>query len=288
MTATTGQEGLDQLLDLLDLEQLEVDLFRGTSPEASPLRVFGGQVAAQALVAAARTVEPERHVHSLHAYFIRGGDPSRPIVYQVERVRDGHSFSTRRVLGIQGGEAIFSLSASFQLPQSGLEHTVAMPAGIPDPETLPGLGTREHVNSNGFLARMPPTLDIRLLDEPVWTEDRMATDEPVRAWMKAHGRLPDDPVRHVCLLTYLSDLSLLGSVVARHDLSTAQVQMASLDHAMWFHEPFRADEWLLYECWSPVASGGRGLAQGRFFTRDGVLVASTMQEGLARLPRRRA
>ncbi|WP_345417599.1 acyl-CoA thioesterase II [Pseudonocardia xishanensis] len=272
-------------MDLLVLEQLEVDLFRGTSPDASPVRVFGGQVAAQALVAAARTVARDRSVHSLHAYFLRGGDPTRPIVYQVERVRDGSSFTTRRVMAIQHGQAIFALSASFQVAQSGPVHTVPLPAGVPAPEDLPDLGSQVLTGGGGWLAQMPRSLDVRLLDEPVWTRDRLATEEPVRAWMKADGVLPDDPVRHVCLLTYLSDLTLLGSVVARHDLATTQVQMASLDHAMWFHEPFRADEWLLYECWSPAASGGRGLAQGRFFTREGVLVASTMQEGLVRFPR---
>jgi acyl-CoA thioesterase II len=281
-----GQAVLDDLMRLLELEQLEIDLFRGTSPETSPVRVFGGQVAAQALVAAARTVEPKRGVHSLHAYFIRGGDPARPIVFQVERIRDGHSFSTRRVLAIQGGLAIFALSASFQTPQAGLAHTVPMPDDVPQPEELADLGVRVvDGTGGGWLTMMPRSVDIRLVDEPVWTSDRIATDEPVRAWMRAEGTLPDDPLRHVCLLTYASDLTLLGSVVARHDMSTTEVQMASLDHAMWFHQPFRADDWLLYECWSPAASGGRGLAQGRFFTRDGVLVASTMQEGLVRLPK---
>jgi acyl-CoA thioesterase II len=281
-----GQAVLDDLMRLLELEQLEVDLFRGTSPQASPVRVYGGQVAAQALVAAARTVPADRGVHSLHAYFIRGGDPARPIIFQVERIRDGRSFSTRRALAIQGGQAIFALSASFQVPQSGLAHTVPLPAGVPAPEDIPSLGSLAAEGGGGWMTtNLPRSLDIRLVDEPVWTEDRVAVDEPVRAWMKADGRLPDDPLRHVCLLTYLSDLSLLGSVVARHDLSTTELQMASLDHAMWFHEPFRADEWLLYECWSPAASGGRGLAQGRFFTREGVLVASTMQEGLVRLPK---
>lgn len=280
-----GQAVLDDLMGLLELEQLEVDLFRGGSPEASPVRVFGGQVAAQAFMAAARTVAVERGVHSLHAYFIRGGDPARPIVFQVERIRDGQSFSTRRVLAMQGGLAIFALSASFQLAQAGLEHTVPPPVGVPGPEELPDFASRVAAGDGGWMVNLPRSLDIRLVHEPVWTEDRVATDEPVRAWMKADGVLPDDPRRHVCLLTYLSDLSLLGSVVARHDQSTANLQMASLDHAMWFHQPFRADEWLLYECWSPAASGGRGLAEGRFFTREGVLVASTMQEGLVRLPR---
>jgi acyl-CoA thioesterase-2 len=281
-----GQAVLDDLVHLLDLEVLEVNLFRGVSPAESPTNVFGGQVAGQALVAAGRTVPSDRHVHSLHAYFIRHGDPSIPIVYEAERIRDGRSFSTRRVLAIQRGEAIFALSASFQLDQEGLEHTTPMPAGIPEPESLPDLGERVlGGDKGGWLTMMPRWLDVRLVDEPVWTEGRVATQEPVRAWIKADGLLPDDRLLHLCMLTYVSDLTLLGSVVARHDVSATQLQMASLDHAMWFHQPFRADEWLLYECWSPAASGGRGLGTGRFYTRDGVLVASTMQEGLVRLPR---
>jgi acyl-CoA thioesterase-2 len=280
-----GQAVLDGLVALLDLEQLEVNLFRGVSPPSSPTRVFGGQVAGQALVAAGRTVPDDRYVHSLHAYFIRPGDPRVPIVYEVERVRDGRSFTTRRVLAVQHGEAIFSLSASFQLHQEGLLHSEPMPAGVPAAETLPDLGARGVAGRDGgWLAKVPRPLDIRFVDEPVWSAQRLATQEPVRVWMRADGSLPEDPLLHVCLLTYASDLMLLGSVVARHDMSSTQVQMASLDHAVWFHQPFRADEWLLYECYSPAASGGRGLATGRFFTAAGTLVASTMQEGLVRLP----
>ncbi len=281
-----GQAVLDDLVGLLDLEQLEVNLFRGVSPPHSPTRVFGGQVAGQALVAAGRTVPEDREVHSLHAYFIRPGDPRVPIVYETERVRDGRSFTTRRVLGIQHGEAIFSLSASFQLPQQGLEHSQPMPPGVPDPESLPDLGERIAAGGDGgWLTEIPRPLDVRFVDEPVWSAERAASDEPIRVWMRADGTLPDDRLLHVCLLTYASDLTLLGSVVARHDMSSAYVQMASLDHAMWFHQPFRADEWLLYQCYSPAASGGRGLATGRFYTTDGRLIASTMQEGLVRLPR---
>jgi acyl-CoA thioesterase-2 len=285
--APRGQAVLDGLVALLDLEQLEVNLFRGVSPPQSPTRVFGGQVAGQALVAAGRTVPPDRAVHSLHAYFIRPGDPRVPIVYEAERVRDGRSFTTRRVLAIQHGEAIFSLSASFQQPQEGLEHTVPAPADVPDPETLPDLGERIATGGGGgWLRDFPRPLDIRYVDEPVWSPSRPGpSDEPVQVWMRADGALPDDRLLHVCLLTYASDLTLLGSVVARHDVSSSQVQMASLDHAMWFHRPFRADEWLLYECFSPSASGSRGLATGRFTTRDGRLVATTVQEGLVRLPR---
>ncbi|MGQ0479762.1 MAG: acyl-CoA thioesterase [Pseudonocardia sp.] len=281
-----GQQALDALVALLDLEQLEVNLFRGVSPPHSPTRVFGGQVAGQALVAAGRTVPDDRYVHSLHAYFIRPGDPRIPIVYEAERVRDGRSFTTRRVLAIQHGEAIFSLSASFQVVQCGLEHSEPMPADVPAPETLADLGTRiASGEDGGWLADVPRPLDLRFVEAPLWASiGRGASHTPRRAWMRADGRLPDDRLLHQCMLTYASDLTLLGSVVARHDLTaTADVQMASLDHAVWFHQPFRADEWLLYEVYSPVGSGSRGLATGRFYTRDGALVATTVQEGLVRV-----
>jgi len=283
----TGQPVLDRLVARLDLERIEVNLFRGVSPPESPPRVFGGQVAGQALVAAGRTVPPERGVHSLHAYFIRPGDPTVPIVYEVERVRDGFSFTTRRVLAIQHGEAIFSLSASFQLPQPGLEHTEEMPSGVPGPHELPDMGTRimqlgEPVSP---FQRQPRPLDIRHVRDPVWSAGFVPTREPVRVWMRADGTLPDDKLLHVCVLTYASDLTLLNSVLARHEIPVRdeEIRRASLDHAMWFHQPFRADEWLLYECYSPVASGARGLATGRFFTEDGRLVATTVQEGLVRI-----
>ncbi|MCX6466537.1 MAG: acyl-CoA thioesterase II [Pseudonocardiales bacterium] len=281
-----GQAVLDALVALLDLEQLEVNLFRGVSPPQSPTRVFGGQVAAQALVAAGRTVPDDREVHSLHAYFIRPGDPRVPIVYEAERVRDGRSFTTRRVLAIQHGEAIFSLSASFQQPQDGLEHGDPGPTGVPDPLSLPDLGERVAAGKGvGWMSQIPRPLDMRFVTEPVWSPDRTgATDEPSQVWMRADGTLPDEKLLHVCLLTYASDLTLLGSVIARHERQ--EVQMASLDHAMWFHRPFRADEWLLYTCYSPTATGSRGLATGRFTTRDGTLVATTVQEGLVRVPRR--
>ena len=281
-----GQAVLDELVALLDLEQLELNLFRGTSPPLSPTRVFGGQVAGQALVAAGRTVPEDRAVHSLHAYFIRPGDPSIPIVYEAERVRDGRSFTTRRVLAIQRGEPIFALSASFQLEQEGVTHTEPPPADVPAPESLPDLGERvASGRGSGWLANIPRPIDIRFVEEPVWTVDRGASDAPMRVWMRADGQLPHDRLLHVCLLTYASDMTLLGSVIARHDLTLANVQMASLDHAMWFHHPFRADEWLLYTCYSPSASGSRGLATGRFTTQDGKLVATAVQEGLVRLVR---
>jgi len=281
-----GQAVLDGLVGLLDLERLEANLFRGVSPPRSPPRVFGGQVAGQALVAAGRTVPEDREVHSLHAYFIRSGDPRAPIVYEAERVRDGRSFTTRRVLAIQHGEAIFSLSASFQQPQHGLEHTEPPPVDVAAPESLPDLGQWiVDGRGRGWMSDIPRPLDIRFVDEPAWSADRVPSDGPVRVWMRADGSLPDDRLLHVCLLTYASDLTLLGSVLARHDMRSTTVQMASLDHAMWFHRPFRADEWLLYTCYSPTASGSRGLATGRFTTEDGRLVATTVQEGLVRLPR---
>jgi acyl-CoA thioesterase II len=279
----TGQAALDELVGLLDLEQLELNLFRGISPPHSPTRVFGGQVAGQALVAAGRTVEPERAVHSLHSYFLRPGDPRVPIVFDVERVRDGRSFTTRRVRAVQHGEVIFTLGASFQLPQRGVEHAEPPPTGVPAPEDLPDLGEWLR-GERTFLSGVPRPLDLRFVEAPLWTSRRgPATDEPQRVWMRADGTLPHDPMLHVCLLTYASDLTLLASVLAPHP-PMRQVAMASLDHAMWFHHPFRADEWLLYECRSPSASGSRGLATGRFFTRDGRLVVTAVQEGMVRVP----
>jgi acyl-CoA thioesterase-2 len=282
-TVLTGQAALDGLVAVLDLERLELNLFRGVSPPHSPTRVFGGQVAGQALVAAGRTVEPDRSVHSLHAYFIRPGDPRVPIVYEVERIRDGRSFTTRRVLAVQRGETIFALSASFQLPQDGLEHTDPAPTGVPGPEDLPDLGEWLR-DTRTFLSGVPRPLNLRFVQPPFWSPRRgPVTDDPVHVWMRTDGTLPDDPLLHVCLLTYASDLTLLGSVLLPHTEPMDRLGLASLDHAMWFHRPFRADEWLLYESRSPTASGARGLAAGRFFTRDGRLVVTAVQEGLVRL-----
>jgi acyl-CoA thioesterase-2 len=282
-----GQDAVDGLVALLDLEPIERDIFRGTSTRSRWQRVFGGQVAGQALVAAGRTVDEDRRVHSLHSYFVRPGDPTIPIVYEVDRVRDGRSFSTRRVIAVQRGETIFSLSASFQLDQDGIDHQTSMPE-VPAPETLPALVNRygNTPEAAEFYRLMPKPIDLRYVDDPPWQQHaRGPRDGLSRVWMKADGTLPDDPLLHVCVLTYASDMTLLDSVLVRHGLAPGldNISMASLDHAMWFERPFRADEWLLYSTKSPSASGGRGLATGRFFAPDGRQVCSVVQEGLIRL-----
>jgi acyl-CoA thioesterase-2 len=286
--APHGQPVLDRLVALLDLERIEENIFRGVSPSESPVRVFGGQVAGQALIAAGRTVPVERRVHSLHAYFIRGGDPSIPIVYEVDRIRDGRSFTTRRITGIQRGKAIFALSASFQIDEPGIEHSEPMPE-VPAPETLPTYGERSAPRrelSNGRVAQLPRPIDLRHVTEPAWLSRQSGPREARnQVWMRADGTLPDDPLLHVCLLTYCSDMTLLDSVLARHGVYWGDVNGASLDHALWFHRPFRADEWLLYDCVSPTASGARGLATGRFFTQAGSHIATVVQEGLLRVKR---
>ncbi|GDY31976.1 acyl-CoA thioesterase II [Gandjariella thermophila] len=282
-----GQPVLDRLVALLDLERIEENIFRGVSPAESPVRVFGGQVAGQALVAAGRTVPEDRHVHSLHAYFIRPGDPRVPIVYEVDRIRDGRSFTTRRVVAIQHGKAIFSLSASFQLREHGLDHADAMPE-VPDPESLPSFADRvsEYGARLGDMAKLPRPIDLRYVTEPAFlSRESGPRDARHQVWMRADGSLPDNDLLHVCVLAYASDMTLLDAVLVRHGVywGLDRVIGASLDHAMWFHRPFRADEWVLYDCASPSASGGRGLATGRFFDRDGTLIATVVQEGLLRI-----
>jgi acyl-CoA thioesterase II len=288
----TASSPLDRLVELLDLEQIELNIFRGTQPNEPLVRVFGGQVAGQALVAAGRTVPPERPVHSLHAYFLRPGDPSIPIVYEVDRIRDGKGFTTRRVVGIQHGRPIFNLAASFQAPEEGPFHQQRMP-DVPDPESLPTQPERMEAYKDelgGWYSR-PRAIDIRYVgDPPRVLRDKVASGEAEgtsrsSVWMRADGTLPDDPLLHVCAVTFASDMTLLDSTLLRHGLAYGKdpIMLASLDHAMWFHRPFRADEWFLYDQSSPSTGGGRGLAQGSIYTRDGMLVASVMQEGLIRL-----
>jgi len=282
-----SQEAVDALVKLLDLEPIEVNLFRGVSPDEERQRVFGGQVAGQALVAAARTVEPGRSVHSLHAYFLRPGDPTVPILYEVDRIRDGRSFTTRRVVAIQHGKAIFNLQASFQVPEAGLEHQEPMP-DAPPPEELEDFATRMAPYKEQFGAYFdrPRPIDMRYVD---WNPpDRRDPLPPFqRVWLRAAGTLPDDPVLHACVLTYASDMTLLDTALLPHGGSwgAAGLFMACLDHAMWLHRPFRADEWLLYSQDTPSASEGRGLGRGSIFTSDGHLAVTVVQEGLIRVTR---
>ncbi len=283
-------EPLDRLVDLLDLEQIELDIFRGRSPSDRRQRVFGGQVAGQALVAAGRTVPDDRPVHSLHAYFIRPGDPAVPLVYIVDRVRDGRSFTTRRVSAIQHGEAIFTLSASFHLAEPGPSHALPMPE-VPAPETVAPAWQRweKLFGEAGRDASRDNPIDLRFIGPLSYEAQRdpsLRTDHNL-VWLRADGELPDDPLLHVCLMTYASDMTLLDTVLLRHGLSWADGHTtgASLDHAMWFHRPFRADRWLLYAQESPAAGGARGLARGEVFTADGDLVVSVVQEGLIRTRR---
>ncbi|PYC87346.1 acyl-CoA thioesterase II [Streptomyces tateyamensis] len=278
---------VDVLVELLDLEQIELNIFRGRSPEESLQRTFGGQVAGQALVAAGRTVDGDRPVHSLHAYFLRPGVPGVPIVYQVDRIRDGRSFTTRRVLGIQGGRSIFALTADFHVPEpGGIEHQEAMPP-VPAPEELPS--ALDEVGAR--LGELPPFIsrrqpfDIRYVERLRWTQEELVGVQPRSGvWLRTNGPLPDAPLIHVCALTYASDMTLLDSVRAPVEplWGRRNFDMASLDHAMWFHRPFRADDWLLYQQESPIAHGARGLARGQIFDRSGQLVVSVVQEGLFR------
>ncbi len=290
MRRVTNQTPLDRLVDLLDLETIEVDIFRGKQPLEALQRVFGGQVAGQALVAAGRTVPPERPVHSLHAYFLRPGDPSVPIVYEVDRIRDGRSFTTRRVVAVQHGKAIFNLSASFQQPEPGPVHQSPMPA-VPDPEGLPTMQERmaDYADELGGWFSRPRAIDIRYVTDPPRIERDKPGEHPAHSqvWMRADGKLPDDPLLHVCAVTFASDMTLLDSTLLRHGLAMGKddIMLASLDHAMWFHQPFRADEWFLYDQDSPRTAGGRGLARGEIYTHDGQLAVSVVQEGLIRVRR---
>ena len=291
MSSSVDATAAPDLVALLDLERVEDDIFRGVSPETPQQRIFGGQVAAQALVAAGRTVPTDRRVHSLHAYFLVGGDPSVPVVYVVDRIRDGRSFTTRRVVAIQHGRAIFHLSASFQVLEEGIDHADPMP-DVPGPDELPTVEQLLAPHPEmlaGFQAR-PWFVDRRYVGRPTFLprSDADRAEAASQVWIRVVGELPDDPLLHVCALTYASDMTLLDSVLLPHDMSFAAgtVHGASLDHAMWFHRPFRADSWLLYDQHSPSASGGRGLATGSIYTADGDLAVSVVQEGLVRRPRR--
>ncbi len=283
-----SQDAVDALCALLDLESIEVNIFRGVSPDEERQRVFGGQVAGQALVAASRTVEPGRDVHSLHAYFLRPGDPTVPILYEVDRIRDGRSFTTRRVVAIQHGRAIFNLQTSFQVREEGLDHQAPMP-DAPPPQELPDFRTRmaPHAEHFGDWLSRPRPIDMRYVD---WSPpDRREPLPPhQRVWLRADGKLPDDPVLHACVATYASDMTLLDTTLLPHGgaWADASMMMASLDHTMWFHRPFRADEWLLYSQDTPSASGGRGLGRGMLHTHDGRLAVTVVQEGVIRLSRR--
>ncbi len=282
---------IDNLLMILDLERIEHNIFRGHSPQVGWQRVFGGLVIAQALVAAARTVEG-RAPHSLHAYFLLAGDPSVPIVYEVDRIRDGGSFTTRRCTAIQHGRPIFALSASFQISEHGLDHALSMP-DVPAPEDLPS-ETELYAQFGGmfpepmrrWFAQERP-IEVRPVDLAHYLGQKRAA--PVQyVWLRASGALPDDRAVHRAVLAYLSDMTLLDSALVAHGRTIFEpdLQVASLDHALWFHRPFRADEWLLYAQDSPNSGGARGLTRGLIYSRDGSLVASVAQEGLIRIRRK--
>jgi acyl-CoA thioesterase II len=279
---------VDDLVSILDLERLEQNLFRGRGPSAGWQRVYGGQVLGQALVAAVRTVPEERVAHSLHAYFLLPGDPAEPIIYEVERIRDGGSFTTRRVKGIQRGRAMFIMSVSFHKNEKGYDHHTPMPE-VPPPEDLPN----EQDLKERMLDKLPENM------RRYWERERPIEIRPVDVsryfarykreprqliWMRATKPLPDAFPLHQCVLAYASDFTLLDTALIAHGklMFDKDLQLASLDHAMWFHRPFRADDWLLYAQDSPSAFGARGFCRGSVFTRDGRLVASTTQEGLMR------
>lgn len=278
---------VDGLIDILDLEPLERNLFRGRTPQTGRARVFGGQVVAQALVAACRTVD-DRRLHSLHAYFLLPGDPSIPIIYDVDRIRDGRSFTTRRVVAIQKGEAIFAMSASFHTDEPGYDHQLTMP-DVPRPDELPDADEMRRT----ILPSLPAAVRAYLeSDRPIELKpvelNRYRDGSPLppkfHVWLRASHRLPDNPVLHQCVLAYASDMTLLDASLIAHGRSVFErsIQAASLDHALWFHRPFRMDEWLLYAQDSPSAQGALGFSRGLIFNLKGELVASVAQEGLIR------
>ncbi len=277
-------EALDNLVELLDLETIEVNVYRGRHPAEERQRTFGGQVAAQALTAAGRTVEGRR-VHSLHSYFLRPGDPTTPILYEVDRIRDGQSFTTRRVVAVQHGRAIYNMQASFHNDEESLEHQIEMPE-VAGPETVAPLYERvrdEWGDVDEWFKRMHP-IDQRFLGELPWSPNR--DREPrQRLWIRADGRLSDDQLLQAAVITYASDMSLFDAILAPHHVrwDDGSFMGASLDHCMWFHRPVRADQWLLYDTDSPIAHGARGLARGFLFNQAGELCVSLVQEGLTRV-----
>ncbi|MFZ1062145.1 MAG: acyl-CoA thioesterase II [Acidimicrobiales bacterium] len=277
-------ESLDFLVNLLDVETIELNTFRGMHPAEERQRTFGGQVAAQALMSAGRTVEHGR-VHSLHSYFLRPGDPRIPILYEVDRIRDGRSFTTRRVVAIQHGRAIYNMQASFHRDEESLEHQFTMPE-VPGPETIRPLAARvadEYGDVDEWFKRTHP-IDQRFVGELPWSPLR-SREPRQQIWIKADGQLPDDPLLHACVVTYASDMSLVDTILAPHSVrwDDGTFMGASLDHCMWFHRDLRADEWLLYDMDSPIAHGGRGLARGFLFNQAGELKVSMVQEGLTRI-----
>lgn len=271
---------MSSIEEILELERLEKDIFRGIVADTMLTRTFGGQVAGQALVSAVRTVEDRYSVHSLHGYFLRPGNPKIPTVFLVDRIRDGRSFCTRRVTGVQDGQAIFTMSASFHVGDVGIEHEDQMPP-VPDPDELPD--TSEMMSDDlSWEFREWANWDLRFVPADKITR-RKGVPAQQQVWFRYRGTLPEDPVFHVCTLAYMSDMTLLGSAKVPHP--DEEIQQASLDHALWFMRPFRADEWLLYDQSSPSAGFGRALTQGRIFDRSGNLVAAVVQEGLTRLQR---
>ena len=281
-------EALDEVINLLTLEKVDDDLFRGVSHDIGSSRVFGGQIVGQALAAAQMTVNADQQPHSLHAYFLRAGDVNRPVVYQVERARDGQSYANRRVVALQRGRPILNLAASFHYPEDGLSHQVdapqvAGPEGLTDTfELHQSVADKVPEKMQRLLAHRRP-FEFRPVEPPKFMNPS-ARHPKKHIWMRAWHTLPDDPGLHQRLLAYVSDYELLGTATLPHplDFINRTVQLASLDHALWFHRPFRVDEWLLYACDSPTSSEGRGFSRGQIFTESGVLVASVAQEGVMR------
>lgn len=293
MTVDPLQDPVEALIQMLQLAdgggaRTTEDIFVGNTITSPRARVYGGQVLAQAAMAAMRTVDPDRHIHSLHAYFLRGGDIEVPITFGVERVRDGRSFSARRIHAYQHGKTILSVIASFQDPAEGLEHQEPMPENVPDPESLPALretlGALDIPEARATAFERP--FDMRYVTEPLFLPWKGPQDAYNAVWIKALAPLPDDPNIHRAALAYVSDYTMMEPILRRHGKSWVEpgMNVASLDHAMWWHRYARADEWILYTQTSPSASSARGLAIGKMFTRDGTMIATTVQEGMMRLP----